>query len=349
MNFQDSLKARFRTIEEAADRKRIEREKLASQNAQIVLDDIKAHLIISAENGEYTEMPNGRKKVFFILPLPEEMQYYLQLEKNVTTIPAVPTLLERQLDEMAGKSRKECRRIANRYRSMDLSSGGKPEEHHCNYRFSIKEERKEEFDWFFSRLSEFASADGIDVEICIFDSFHNNAHSLPVEIIDEWRDKSHYKLAAKSSSIIPESFSTDVPIMVNSDSVDSRGEAISIDNMEGHLFEDFCADLLRKNGFIDVYVTKGSGDQGIDIIAHKDGVKYGIQCKCYASDIGNSAVQEAFSGKSFYKCHVGVVLTNRYFTRSAKQLAESNGILLWDRAYLQNLMSGCISSDRKTK
>lgn len=107
------------------------------------------------------------------------------------------------------------------------------------------------------------------------------------------------------------------------------------DQMEGHDFEYFCAQILRENLFENVEVTKGSGDQGIDIIAYKDGIKYGIQCKCYASDIGNKAVQEAFAGKTYYGCHVAAVLTNRYFTKSAKELAEKNGVLLWDRDKLE--------------
>lgn len=117
-------------------------------------------------------------------------------------------------------------------------------------------------------------------------------------------------------------------------------EQISFDNMEGHEFERFCAQLLRENGYERVTVTKESGDQGIDIIAYKDGVKFGFQCKCYATDIGNKAVQEAYSGKAYYNCHVGVVLTNRYFTRSAVELAQKNGILLWDRSKLLKLMQG---------
>lgn len=111
------------------------------------------------------------------------------------------------------------------------------------------------------------------------------------------------------------------------------------DNMEGHNFEYYCAELLKKNGFWNVAVTNGSGDQGVDIIAEKEGIRYGIQCKCYSSDIGNRAVQEVYAGKTFYKCHVGVVLTNRYFTNSAKKLAQSNGIILWDRDKLISLIN----------
>ena len=94
----------------------------------------------------------------------------------------------------------------------------------------------------------------------------------------------------------------------------------------------------KKNGFSDVEVTRGSGDQGIDIIAFKEGIKYGIQCKCYSGNIGNDAVQQAFSGKTFYHCHVACVLTNRYFTASAKELAENNGVLLWDRDHLDDFL-----------
>ena len=110
------------------------------------------------------------------------------------------------------------------------------------------------------------------------------------------------------------------------------------DTMEGHDFEYYCADLLRNDGFYNVEVTQGSGDQGIDILAEKSGIRYGIQCKCYSNNIGNKAVQEAFAGKTFYHCHVAAVLTNRYFTRSAKELAEKDQVLLWDRDELERLV-----------
>ena len=52
--------------------------------------------------------------------------------------------------------------------------------------------------------------------------------------------------------------------------------------MDGLQFEHRCAELLRYRGFHKVTVTKGSGDQGIDILAQKNGLKYGIQCKYYS-------------------------------------------------------------------
>nr|DAM67166.1 MAG TPA: Restriction endonuclease [Caudoviricetes sp.] len=115
------------------------------------------------------------------------------------------------------------------------------------------------------------------------------------------------------------------------------------DTMEGHDFEYYCADLLCNDGFYNVEVTQGSGDQGIDILAEKAGIRYGIQCKCYSNNIGNKAVQEAFAGKAFYHCHVAAVLTNRYFTRSAKELAEKDQVLLWDRDELERLVQNAES------
>lgn len=111
-----------------------------------------------------------------------------------------------------------------------------------------------------------------------------------------------------------------------------------IDNMDGHAFEYWCAELLRKNGFINVEVTKGSGDQGVDIVAVKDSIRYAIQCKCYSSNLGNGPVQEVNAGKSLYHCQLGVVMTNQYFTAGAKELADANGVLLWDRDKLEEML-----------
>lgn len=112
----------------------------------------------------------------------------------------------------------------------------------------------------------------------------------------------------------------------------------SISWMDGHEFEYFCADLFRKNGYSEVCVTPGSGDQGVDILAVKDGIKYAIQCKNYASPLGNTSVQEVNAGKTFYQCHVGVVLTNSTFTTGAIKLADATGVLLWDKVTLQKMI-----------
>ncbi len=110
------------------------------------------------------------------------------------------------------------------------------------------------------------------------------------------------------------------------------------DMLEGHEFEHYCAELLRKKGFIDVEVTKGSGDYGVDILAEKEGVTYAIQCKCYTAPIGVKAIQEAYAGRDYYDRMVGAVLTNQYFTTPAVEAAKKLKILLWDRGYLESML-----------
>ena len=110
------------------------------------------------------------------------------------------------------------------------------------------------------------------------------------------------------------------------------------DTLEGHEFEHYCAGLLQKKGFIDVEVTKGSGDYGVDILAEKDGVTYAIQCKCYTAPIGVKAIQEAYAGRDYYDRMVGAVLTNQYFTTPAVDAAKKLKILLWDRGYLESML-----------
>lgn len=116
-----------------------------------------------------------------------------------------------------------------------------------------------------------------------------------------------------------------------------RNQAEDFDLMEGHDFEYYCAELLRKSGFREVEVTKGSGDYGIDILAEKEGVTYAIQCKCYTSPVGVKAIQEAYAGRDYYDRMVGAVLTNQYFTQPAVDAARKLKILLWDRDYLEDM------------
>ena len=99
---------------------------------------------------------------------------------------------------------------------------------------------------------------------------------------------------------------------------------------DGFEFEHRCAAFLKTKGYRKVSVTPPSGDQGIDVIAYKSGVKYGIQCKYYSAPVGNKAVQEAYSGARFYDCDRAVVMTNHTFTKAARELADKLEVELWE-------------------
>lgn len=125
------------------------------------------------------------------------------------------------------------------------------------------------------------------------------------------------------------------PIAANT----QKGTMSRIDQMEGHDFEYWCADLLRRKGFTNVSVTKGSGDMGVDIVAYNNGKKYAIQCKRYNSPLGNKPIQEVVAGKTIYKAQAALVITNNYFTKSATALAKVNNVFLWDRDDLSAFIS----------
>ena len=108
--------------------------------------------------------------------------------------------------------------------------------------------------------------------------------------------------------------------------------------LSGPEFEAYVALVLQDNGFKHVALTKGSGDQGVDILAERNGKTYAIQCKNYEGAVGNFAVQEAYAGAQFYGCDEAAVICPGQFTRGAKELAQHTGVLLWDGKKLSRMM-----------
>ena len=107
-----------------------------------------------------------------------------------------------------------------------------------------------------------------------------------------------------------------------------------IDLMAGDEFEDFITDLFNNLGYKASH-TKLSGDQGIDVIATKGITNIAIQCKCFSKPVGNHAVMEAVAGGKYYNADKVMVVTNSTFTKSAKELAKVNNVVLWDRKILK--------------
>lgn len=106
------------------------------------------------------------------------------------------------------------------------------------------------------------------------------------------------------------------------DVTDDLAEGITPSEFEGH-----CCEIMREEGW-DAHVTKGSGDQGADVVDTKDNQRLVVQCKLYSGTVGNKAVQEVLAAKSFYGAdHAAVVCTTGY-TKAAQQLAQSSDVAL---------------------
>lgn len=102
-----------------------------------------------------------------------------------------------------------------------------------------------------------------------------------------------------------------------------------VDSMDGFQFEAFLVEIFQTIGY-DVKETKKSADQGADLFFTRFGKNMVIQAKNYSGSVGNAAVQQAISAKAFYGCDEAMVVTNSYYTTSAKELASAAGVWLVD-------------------
>jgi restriction system protein len=109
---------------------------------------------------------------------------------------------------------------------------------------------------------------------------------------------------------------------------------MAVDAMAGTEFEQYVAARLRRAGW-QVTFTSASGDYGVDLIAQRDGKTVAIQCKRHSKSVGVAAVQQVVSGARHYGCAKSIVVSNREFTRAARQLAVTHGCQLIGRRALQ--------------
>ncbi|OBG99454.1 MULTISPECIES: restriction endonuclease [unclassified Mycobacterium] len=113
----------------------------------------------------------------------------------------------------------------------------------------------------------------------------------------------------------------------------AMSDLAAVDDMSGVEFEEFVAARLRTAGW-GVTHTATTGDYGVDLIATRDGARMAIQCKRQAKAVGVAAVQQVVSGARHHGCNQPVVVTNRAFTKAARQLAATHQCRLVGREQL---------------
>jgi len=116
-----------------------------------------------------------------------------------------------------------------------------------------------------------------------------------------------------------------------------------IDRLHPNLFEASIAALYKKQGF-EIYLTPYSNDKGVDVVVLKNGENYLIQAKQTKSLVGNEAIQEICTAKKYYEGKFKEVfnlltITNNDYSSSAKILARSNDIILFNREHLEKLVN----------
>lgn len=110
-------------------------------------------------------------------------------------------------------------------------------------------------------------------------------------------------------------------------------------------YERLCSHLLQQAGW-NAQPTAPGSDQGVDVIAYKDGIHFVVQCKLYSRPVGNKAVQEIFSARQHHFAHSAAVVSNAGYTESARQLAQSTGVHLLHHSDLVNLDVTDLQSQR---
>lgn len=110
-----------------------------------------------------------------------------------------------------------------------------------------------------------------------------------------------------------------------------------LDRMSGERFEEYLEILFERLGYD--AVTTERFDKGADLLLTKEGIRTAVQAKCRAEErVGVEAVRAVIAALRPYRCSRGMVVTNGYFTRPAQQTAKDNGIELWDRDALAELI-----------
>lgn len=110
-----------------------------------------------------------------------------------------------------------------------------------------------------------------------------------------------------------------------------------IDTMNGTDFECYIAQLLVELGCDNVSLTE-KYDYGVDIVAEKDGVRWGIQVKRHSGLVKAAAVRQVVTGLRLYGCDRAMVITNSTFSNVAQRLAAGNDCVLIDRTKLDTLV-----------
>lgn len=96
-------------------------------------------------------------------------------------------------------------------------------------------------------------------------------------------------------------------------------------------FEEYIADLFSKLGY-KTETVGGSHDEGIDVIAEKDGIKHYIQCKKFITQVVSvGAVRDFYGAITDHLAKgKGYFITTNKFTLEAEKFAEDKPIELID-------------------
>jgi hypothetical protein len=99
------------------------------------------------------------------------------------------------------------------------------------------------------------------------------------------------------------------------------------ESLNPYEFEKEVAALFQRYGWV-ANVTRGSGDEGVDIFLEKDNQKAIVQCKKHINPIGPAIARELLGAVVHHKSHLGILVCTGGFTSGVYQFAQNNPIKL---------------------
>lgn len=114
-----------------------------------------------------------------------------------------------------------------------------------------------------------------------------------------------------------------------------------INVLSGIEFENLIYRVFTKLGFR-VQTTKASGDGGIDLVAHYDGLvfkgKYLIQCKRWKGTVGEPELRDLYGTTVSENALKGILVTSSSFTKQAEEFSRGKNLELIDGSALNVLL-----------
>lgn len=105
-------------------------------------------------------------------------------------------------------------------------------------------------------------------------------------------------------------------------------------------YKQFVGLWLEQKGYMDIQVTKRSGENEADIICmDNQGNRIAVLCKLYRKPVGYRLVEEPVGYRAVvearvamfsYKCDKAMVVTNNSYTKQAIEEANRTGVKLWE-------------------
>ncbi|MDE5977300.1 MAG: restriction endonuclease [Turicibacter sp.] len=109
--------------------------------------------------------------------------------------------------------------------------------------------------------------------------------------------------------------------------------------MSPYKFESYVAEFFREQGYT-VFQTKRSNDGGKDLVMHKCGQTYYVECKRYAkSNLVSRPLIQKLVGACYPVGAVPIFITTSSFTKGAIAEARKSGVRLIDGHKLMRLIN----------